>query len=236
MTRYFVNYIDFEEVQALRATEHERPIGKYENGEEIMSHLGTVVQQYVGLASVPPRDVLDDPPVIMGITEIEAPNNGREWYMARPFPATWIKPRSELCVQIPGCTRAFVAGRDEPLQWWSFYAEAPCYAVADLKLSDGRKISELPDGELHTLFAEVKLEDFKFDPQNAIDPRHQSGEDEEPVPLEDLCFCINCEHMIHVDFSSSGWCPACGCSEPEHPGYEDIMSDERGFDCFYDDF
>ena len=49
MTRYFVNYIDSDEVRALRETEHERPIGKYEDGEEIMSHLGTVVQQYVGL-------------------------------------------------------------------------------------------------------------------------------------------------------------------------------------------
>ena len=40
MTRYFVNYIDSDEVRALRETEHERPIGKYEDGEEIMSHLG----------------------------------------------------------------------------------------------------------------------------------------------------------------------------------------------------
>ena len=41
MTRYFVNYIDSDEVRALRETEHERPIGKYEDGEEIMSHLAT---------------------------------------------------------------------------------------------------------------------------------------------------------------------------------------------------
>ncbi|MGB1955240.1 MAG: hypothetical protein ACPHUK_06535, partial [Candidatus Poseidoniaceae archaeon] len=84
MTRYFVNYIDADEVRALRETEHERPIGKYEDGEEIMSHLGTVVQQYVGLASVPTQDVIDNPPVIIGITKSEDHWYGDVWWMARP--------------------------------------------------------------------------------------------------------------------------------------------------------
>ena len=67
MTRYFVNYIDADEVRELRKTEHQRPIGEYEDGEKIMSHLGTVIQQYVGLASTPTQDVIDNPPVVIGI-------------------------------------------------------------------------------------------------------------------------------------------------------------------------
>ena len=71
MTRYFVNYIDSNEVRELRKTEHERPIGKYGDGDEIMSHLGTVIQQYVGLASASAQDVIDNPPVIIGIAKSE---------------------------------------------------------------------------------------------------------------------------------------------------------------------
>ncbi|MGB1955858.1 MAG: hypothetical protein ACPHUK_09690, partial [Candidatus Poseidoniaceae archaeon] len=139
MTRYFVNYIDADEVRELRKAEHQRPIGKYEDGEEIMSHLGTVVQQYVGLASVPTQDIMNDPPVIIGIEKTESRWHGTVWWMARPLPVSWIKPRNEIEFEIPGCTREYVAGQDEQLDWMSFYAESPCYAIANLKLKDGRK-------------------------------------------------------------------------------------------------
>ena len=55
MTRYFVNYIDVDEVQELRKTQHERPIGKYEDGEEI-----TVSWRVVGVeVTVAPVVVID---------------------------------------------------------------------------------------------------------------------------------------------------------------------------------
>ena len=233
MTRYFVNYIDADEVRALRETEHERPIGKYEDGEEIMSHLATVIQQHVGLASAPTQEVIDDPPVIIGITKREERWHGTVWWMARPLSVSWIKPRDELDFEIPGCTREYVAGQDEPLGWMSFYAESACYAIANLKLNDGRTIGELPDEELQTLFAEVDFENFKFDPQRARGSLNDNEKLEE-FTLDDLCICINCEEMIHVDFSSSGYCPECGCGEPEHPGYDDIGSKGggRGYDFF----
>ena len=47
---------------------------------------------------------------------------------------------------------------------------------------------------------------------------------QEEVVFDDLCICINCEQMMHVDFSSEGYCPECGCGNPEHPGYDDIGS------------
>ena len=96
MTRYFVNYIDDEEVRELRKTQHERPIGEYEDGEKIMSHLGTVVQQYVGLASTPDQDVIDNPPEVIGISKTEQPGHGTIWWMTRPLILSWIKPRKEL--------------------------------------------------------------------------------------------------------------------------------------------
>ena len=127
MTRYFVNYIDADEVRELRKTEHQRPIGEYEDGEKIMSHLGTVIQQYVGLASTPTQDVIDNPPVVIGIKKTES-----RWHrqMARHLPVSWIKPRNELDF-LPGCTREYVAGQDEKFDWMSFYAESPCYAIAN---------------------------------------------------------------------------------------------------------
>ena len=73
MTRYFVNYIDDEELRELRKTQHERPIGEYEDGEKIMSHLGTVVQQYAGLASAPDQDVIDNPPEAVSYTHLTLP-------------------------------------------------------------------------------------------------------------------------------------------------------------------
>ena len=233
MTRYFVNYIDADEVRALRETEHDRPIGKYEDGEEIMSHLGTVVQQYVGLASVPTQDVIDNPPVIIGITKSENRWHGTVWWMARPLSVSWIKPRNELDFDLPGCTREYVAGQDEPLGWMSFYAESPCYAIAHLKLNDGRMIGELPEEELQTLFAVVDFENFKFDPQEAFSPENVIEQEE--VVFDDLCICINCEYMIHVDDSSNGICGECGCGEPEHPAYEDVGRDGRDYD-FYEEF
>ena len=234
MTRYFVNYIDSDEVRALRETEHERPIGKYEDGEEIMSHLGTVVQQYVGLASIPTQDVIDNPPVIIGITKGEDRWHGTVWYMARPLPVSWIKRRTDLDFEVVGCTREYVAGQDEQLDWMSFYAESACYAIANLKLNDGRKISQLPEEDLQTLFEEVDFENFKFDPQRARGSLNDNEKLEE-FTLDELCICINCEQMIHIDFSSSGFCPECGCGEPEHPAYEDTGSDGRDYD-FYEEF
>ncbi|MDB2367274.1 hypothetical protein N9V76_02440 [Candidatus Poseidoniales archaeon] len=233
MTRYFVNYIDVDEVQELRKTQHERPIGKYEDGEEIMSYLGTVVQQHVGLASVPTQDVIDDPPVVIGIKKIQSRWHGTVWYMARQLPVSWIKPRAEIDFDVLGCTREYVAGQDEPLGWMSFYAESPCYAIADLKLNDGRKIGDLPEEELQTLFAEVNFENFRFDPQSATSSPEDVDKQEEVV-FDDLCICINCEQMMHVDFSSEGYCPECGCGEPEHPGYDDIGGKGAGRD--YDFF
>lgn len=236
MTRYFVNYIDADEVRELRKAEHQRPIGKYEDGEEIMSHLGTVVQQYVGLASVPTQDIMNDPPVIIGIEKTESRWHGTVWWMARPLPVSWIKPRNEIEFEIPGCTREYVAGQDEQLDWMSFYAESPCYAIANLKLKDGRKIGELPEEELQTLFAEVDFDNFKFDPQSATSSPEDVDKQEEVV-FDDLCICINCEYMIHVDDSSNGICGECGCGNPEHPGYDDIGSVGAGRDYdFYEEF
>ena len=164
MTRYFVNYIDDEEVRELRKTQHERPIGEYEDGEKIMSHLGTVVQQYVGLASTPAQDVIDNPPEVIGISKTEQPGHGTIWWMTRPLILSWIKPRKELDFEVPGCTREYVGGEEEKSGWMSFYAQSPCYAIANLKLNDGRTLNEVPDEELQTLFAEVDFENFKFDP------------------------------------------------------------------------
>ena len=226
MARYFVNYIDDDEARELRKTEHQRPIGEYEDGEKIISHLGTVIQQYVGLASTPTQDVIDNPPVVIGIKKTESRWHGTVWWMARHLPVSWIKPRNELDFEVPGCTREYVAGQDEQLDWMSFYAQSPCYAIANLKLNDGRTIGELPEEELQTLFAEVDFENFKFDPQEALSPENVIEQEE--VVFDDLCICINCEYMIHVDDSSNGICGECGCSEPEHPGYEDIGNKQEG--------
>ena len=226
MTRYFVNYIDDEEVRELRKTQHERPIGEYEDGEKIMSHLGTVVQQYVGLASAPDQDVIDNPPEVIGISKTEQPGHGTIWWMTRPLILSWIKPRKELDFEVPGCTREYVGGEEERSGWMSFYAQSPCYAIANLKLNDGRTLNEVPDEELQTLFAEVDFENFKFDPQGAIGSLEKSlefhGEHKEEVSYEDLCLCINCEYLIHVDDSSDGVCGECGCFNPEHPAYDDV--------------
>ena len=57
------------------------------------------------------------------------------------------------------------------------------------------------------------------------------------VVFDDLCICINCEYMIHVDDSSNGICGECGCGNPEHPGYDDIGSVGAGRDYdFYEEF
>ena len=240
MTRYFVNYIDYEEISELRKTGHERPIGRYEDGEEIMSNLGTVVQQFVGLASTPEQDVIDDPPEVIGISKTESRWNPGEviWWMARPIQLSWIKLRSELEFEVPGCSRDYVGGQDEKSDWWSFYAESPCYAIANLKLNDGRSLDEVPDDELQTLFAEVDFENFKFDPQGAIGSLEKSkefhGDALEEIDYDDLCICINCECLIHVDDSSNGICGECGCGNPEHPAYDD-MQPHMGY-TFFEEF
>jgi len=240
MTRYFVNYIDYEEISELRKTGHERPIGRYEDGEEIMSNLGTVVQQYVGLASAPGEDVIDNPPEVIGISKTESRWNPGQviWWMARPIQLSWIKLRSELEFEVPGCSRDYVGGQDEKSDWWSFYAESPCYAIANLKLNDGRSLDEVPDDELQTLFAEVDFENFKFDPQGAIGSLEKSkefhGDALEEIDYDDLCICINCECLIHVDDSSNGICGECGCGNPEHPAYDD-MQPHMGY-TFFEEF
>jgi hypothetical protein len=146
--------------------------------------------------------------------------------MARPIQLSWIKPRSELEFEVPGCSREYVGGQDEKSDWWSFYAESPCYAIANLKLNDGRSLDEVPDDELQTLFAEVDFENFKFDPQGAIGSLEKSkafhGDALEEIDYDHLCICINCECLIHVDDSSNGICGECGCGNPEHPAYDDM--------------
>lgn len=240
MTRFFVNYIDYEEISELRKTEHERPIGRYEDGEEIMSNLGTVVQQYVGLASTPEQDVIDNPPEVIGISKTESRWNPGQviWRIARPIQLSWIKLRTELEFEVPGCSREYVGGQDEKSDWWSFYAESPCYAIANLKLNDGRSLGEVPDDELQTLFAEVDFENFKFDPQGAIGSLEKSkefhGDALEEIDYDDLCICINCECLIHVDDSSNGICGECGCGNPEHPAYDD-MQPHMGY-TFFEEF
>jgi len=240
MTRYFVNYIDGKETFELMKTKHERPIGRYEDGEEIMSNLGTVVQQYIGLASAPGQDVIDNPPEVIGISKTESRWNPGEviWWMARPIQLSWIKLRSELEFEVPGCSRDYVGGQDEKSDWWSFYAESPCYAIANLKLNDGRSLDEVPDDELQTLFAEVDFENFKFDPQGAIGSLEKSkefhGDALEEIDYDDLCICINCECFIHVDDSSNGICGECGCGNPEHPAYDD-MQPHMGY-TFFEEF
>ena len=238
MTRYFVNYIDYEEVRELRKTQYERPIGEYEDGEKIMSHLGTVVQQYVGLASAPDQDVIDNPPEVIGISKTEQPGHGTIWWMTRPLILSWIKPRKELDFEIPGCTREYVGGEEERSDWMSFFAQSRCYAIANLKLNDGRTLNDVPDEELQTLFAEVDFENFKFEPQGAIGSLEKSlefhGDWKEEVGYEDLCLCISCECLIHVDDSSNGVCGECGCSNPEHPAYDDMRRNMEY--TFFDEF
>ena len=233
-----MNYIDPIEIKELRKTEHERRIGRTEGGDDIMSQLGTVVQQYVGLASNPDVHTMEKPPTIIGISKREHPYQGESWLMSRPLRPSWIRRRSELVFTIPGCTREFVAGEEEMGTWHSFYAESYCYAVSNLKLKkDGRMIKQLPQGELENLFAEVDFEDFKFDPEGSIGSLAKSnefhGDNIREVRFEDLCFCINCECLILQDDVSEGFCGECGCSNPEHPAYEDVRDFNNIFDEYF---
>ena len=235
-TRFFVNYIDPDEIQALRKTEHSRPIGRTEDGEDIMSHLGTIVQQYVGLASKPDQDVIDNPPTIIGISRRKRGWQGEVWIMSRPLYPAWIKPLTELDLTIPGCKREFVAGEEKRASWHSFYAESNCYAIADLRLTkDGRRLKELPPEELENLFAEVEFDDFRFDPEGSIGSLEKRDEFFKSSPTEvefdTLCFCINCECLIHQDNVANGECWECGCPEPEHPAYEGA-----DYNCIFEEF
>ena len=83
-------FIDHDEIKHLRKTEHERPIGRTEEGEDILSHLGTVVQQFVGLAGQPSPEDIEKPPQIIGISK--SIDDGKEnWIISRPFFPEWIK-------------------------------------------------------------------------------------------------------------------------------------------------
>jgi len=237
LSRYFVNYIDQHEVIELRKTEHSRPIGRDEYGNDIMSELGTVVQQYVGLASNPESHVIEKPPTIIGISKRQHPYHGESWLISRPLEPSWIKRRTELDFTIPGCSREFVAGEEAKATWYSFYAESYCYAVGNLKLKkNGKMIKDLPKDQLESLFAEVDFEDFKFDPEGSIGSLSKAqdfhGDNITEVGFEDLCFCINCECLILQDDVSDGICGECGCSNPEHPAYEDV----RDFNNIFDEY
>lgn len=233
MSRVYVNFIDHDEIMELRKTEHERPIGRTEEGEDILSYLGTVVQQYVGLAGQPSPEDIEKPPQIIGISK-SIEDEKENWTISRPFFPEWIKSRSELNFEIPGCTREFVAGQDEQWSWRSFYAESNCYAVTNLRLiNDGRMLKELTDAELSNLFAEVDMASFRMDPEGSIgDPNLEVDEDREVI-FDDLCFCINCECLIHVDDVGNGICGECGCGEPESPVYEDESRWENIFEEFF---
>lgn len=218
--RYFLKYLDLQETSYLRKQTYPRTIGRYEDNSPITSDLGSVIRRYMGIDSVPMDLVGDLKDVsIIGVLK----NDNGNWIISREFKPDWIRKYEDLgYLYIPEEFRKeYVAGTNKEPHWMNFFATSNCYAIGETKLLDGRKVSELSNDELQNLFSEIDINTFRFFPQGSVgsiyDPDYDETFPGEENEFSELCYCINCECMIHVDDVSNGVCAECGADEPESP-------------------
>ena len=218
--RYFFKYLDLNETAYLRNQSHPRTIGRYEDNSPITSDLGSVIRRYMGMRSVPEDLVGDLKDVsIIGVLK----NDNGDWIISREFKPDWVRKFEDLgYLYIPEEFRKeYVAGTNKEPHWMNFFATSNCYAIGETRLLDGRKVSQLSIDELQNLFSEIDIKTFRFFPQGSLgrinDPNYHETFPDEENDFGELCYCINCECMIHVDDVSNGVCAECGADEPESP-------------------